>query len=110
MAEINVIWTVIAWIVTVLLIPLIIAFWKSESKRNDQMITSKDERDIERHAALAALVTERHNVVISKLTQYCSQNGKEHDELFDDRRRHEVRIKSIETVHEVRGCNLAMKG
>jgi ABC-type sulfate transport system permease component len=104
------IWTIIAWIVTVLLIPLIIAFWRSESKRNAQMIASKDALDIERHTALAALVSERHNAVMKKLTEYCTANGKDHDELFTERRQHEVRIKAIETVHEVRGCNLAMRG
>jgi flagellar biosynthesis/type III secretory pathway M-ring protein FliF/YscJ len=105
----NATWTLLAWIVTVLLIPLIIAFWKSESKRRTEALAAKEKADTERHTALASLVTERHNTVMTELNKYCEQNGEDHNELFTERRQHEVRIKAIETVHQIKGCNLPLR-
>jgi hypothetical protein len=87
-------WTIVAWIITVLLIPIIIALWKSESKRVTQKIDDKSKLD-----------AERHEMIMAKLTAYCVTNAREHDELFTDRRLHSNRITAIETIHKIKGCD-----
>jgi ABC-type sulfate transport system permease component len=103
--EVNLTWTIVAWIVTVLLIPLLVLFWKSESKRVADALAAKERLDIERHTTLASLVTERHAAIMAKLSSYCQQNGREHEELFTERRLHGDRITAIEQTHKLKGCD-----
>jgi len=98
-------WTIVAWFITVLLIPLMILFFKSESRRVADALAAKEKLDVARHSTLADLVAERHDTVITKLNSYCDINRREHDELFTERRLHGDRLSIIETVHRIKGCD-----
>lgn len=50
-------------------------------------------------------VTRNFESVLAKVTTLCTQNSKEHDELYTARNKHEKQLESIETIHHQRGCD-----
>lgn len=49
------------------------------------------------------------NGIYKKISDICSQNDKDHDELFTARRQTEKKIEAIETIHRIKGCDLPKK-
>lgn len=53
-------------------------------------------------------VTDMFDRIERKITSYCSENHKEHDELYKARNAIDTRVAVIETTHKQRGCDGVM--
>jgi hypothetical protein len=78
---------------------------KEELLREDtaraKLVAEKERLEEERHLSLL----NQNERLIKKVSGYCEQNTKEHDELFTSRREAENRLTAIEEIHRQRGCN-----
>lgn len=84
--------------ITLILIPLMLWTYQRNTTKREQL--EKDNAEQWRQT-----VSKNFESVLLKVTTLCTQNAKEHDELYTTRNKHEKQLESIETIHHQRGCD-----
>ncbi len=69
-----------------------------------KMIKDKEERDKERQST----ITEKIELLSKKITSFCTSNHEDHEQLFEDKNDLMTRVKAIETIHKLKGCDQPM--
>lgn len=83
---------------TLIIIPLMLWTYQRNMTKREQL--EKENAEQWRES-----VSRNFESVLLKVTTLCSQNTKEHDELYAARNKHEKQLESIETIHHQRGCD-----
>lgn len=105
----SVIQIIITTLITSLAIPVTIFFFQRSINKADEA-----QKEEERKAAEAKKqeetnwrksVSDMFTRIETKITNYCSDNHKEHEELYGLKNEISSRVSVIETVHHQRGCD-----
>jgi hypothetical protein len=90
--------TVLQLFITMLAIPITLILFQRFVNKADE--TKKEEEKNWRNN-----VTGMFERIEKKITSYCAENHKEHDELYTSRNILEKRVTVIENTHHLRGCD-----
>lgn len=83
---------------TLIIVPLMLwAYQRNTAKR--------EQAEKERMEDWRNSVRDNFESILRKVTDLCTNNRKEHDELYSAKNRHEKQLESIETIHRQRGCD-----
>jgi len=94
--------SIIQIIVTLIAIPVTLMLFQ-------RFISKADEVKKEEEANWRKNVTDMFDRIERKITSYCAENHKEHDELYTAGNALDKRVAIIETTHKQRGCDGVMK-
>lgn len=101
--------TIIQIIITTIAIPLTLFFFQRFVNRADEArrkeAASADEAKKKEEANWRENVKELFSKLEKKVSEYCTENHKEHDELYADKNKIDNRVSVIETTHHQRGCD-----
>lgn len=84
--------------VTMIAIPITLFFFQ-------RFVNKADEAKRKEEANWRENVKEMFTKLEKKVSSYCTDNHKEHDELYAAKNKIENRVSVIETTHHQRGCN-----
>lgn len=85
-------------LITLVAIPVAVGLFNRFVKKADK-IDDDSKKKWEKY------VTDKFDEITSTLDKYCSDNHREHDELYTRVRNAENRVSVIETTHHQRGCD-----
>jgi dsDNA-binding SOS-regulon protein len=83
---------------TLIIVPLMLWVYQRNVVKREQV--EKERMDDWRKS-----VADNFENILKKVTSLCSENHREHDELYTARNKHEKQLESIETIHHQRGCD-----
>jgi uncharacterized protein YpmS len=90
--------TAIHILITLIVIPVVLfLFQRFVSKADD----ARKELDKQWHAS----VTNKFDEITKKISSYCADNHKEHDEIYTKVNTLTNKVGAIETIHHQRGCD-----
>ncbi|MCE5212511.1 MAG: hypothetical protein LLG40_13290 [Deltaproteobacteria bacterium] len=90
--------SIIHILITAVAIPLCFVVLNRVTNKNDEL-KKKSEEDWRTE------VKEKFDGISKKITSFCSENHVEHNELYEARNLHADRIRAIETIHHIKGCD-----
>lgn len=85
-------------IITLIAIPAAIGAFK-------RFVSKADKADDDNKKKWEKYVTDKFDELTGTLNKYCTENRKEHDELYNRTRECENHVAIIETTHHQRGCD-----
>lgn len=94
--------SVIHIIITLVVVPLVMFLFQ-------RFVNSADATRKEEEMAWRDSVTKMFDRIERKITSYCADNHKEHDELYQAKNSIDKRVSVMETVHQMNGCNDGLK-
>ena len=96
-------------LITSLAIPITIFFFQRSINRADEARKEEERKAAEskkqEEANWRKSVSDMFTRIESKITSYCTDNHKEHEELYGLKNEISSRVSVIETVHHQRGCD-----
>lgn len=95
--------------ITLVFIPIVLFLFSRFVTRSDEAKkearAKEEELKKQEEASWRKTVQDMFTRIESKLTTYCQQNHKEHDELYTARNDLMERVAVIENTHHQRGCD-----
>ena len=92
-------------LITLVFIPIIVMFYNRNIKKAD-IHQEKREKDKERtEEDWKEYVKGEFGKMSIKITSYCAENHREHEELYHDYNKINTRLTAVETTHHQRGCD-----
>jgi hypothetical protein len=90
--------TIIHVLITAIAIPMVLFIFQRFINRADEVKKAEE-------ASWRKSVTDMFTRMETKITSYCSDNHKEHDELYVAKNELTARVAVIENTHHQRGCD-----
>jgi hypothetical protein len=90
--------SIIQIIISAITIPVCFMIFQRTMNKNDELKKESEEGWREE-------VKAKFDSISKKITSFCTDNHKEHDELYTARNELQKKVGEIETIHHQRGCD-----